>query len=65
MLGISGIPATLQYNDSFTVSVTLQDGIYTKGPVQVQVTVVDLENGRICLATSDSGKGIIVKKEDL
>lgn len=65
VLGISGIPATLQYNDSFTVSVTLQDGIYTKGPVQVQVTVVDLENGRICLATSDSGKGIIVKKEDL
>lgn len=65
VLGISGIPATLQYNDSFTVSVTLQDGIYTKGPVQVQVTVVDLENGRICLAASDSGKGIIVKKEDL
>lgn len=65
VLGISGIPATLQYNDSFTVSVTLQDGIYTKGSVQVQVTVVDLENGRICLAPSDSGKGIIVKKEDL
>ncbi len=65
VLGISGIPATLQYNDSFTVSVTLQDGIYTKGPVQVQVTVVDLENGRICLAASESGKGIIVKKEDL
>ncbi len=65
VLGISDIPATLQYNDNFTVSVTLQDGIYTKGPVQVQVTVVDLENGRICLAASDSGKGIIVKKEDL
>lgn len=64
VLAVSGLPAGVQYGDSFTVSISRKDGIFDRGGTDAKVTVVDMENGFVRL-DAGTGKGLVLKKEDL
>lgn len=64
VLDVSGIPSYMNIGDRFTASVTLKDGIYTKGSETLPLTVAYIRDGLLFL-DGDGGKCIIAKREDL